>query len=297
MFIRTLSLVLLLGEALCNAQSADMKLPESQIYVLDMQYSGSAYSFSNAVNISNSPGYNNQPAFSPDGSYILYAAQHDGKQTDVFKYDIASKKNSCLAKTPESEYAPNFVPDGKHFSVVRVMKDKSQRVWQAPLEGGEYKVVTNRLDSIAYHLWWVDNNLLLNYIKKPAFLGSVNMYNGREHYISDVAGRCLQLIPGETAVTFHAAGPAKDSAGTIRKVTEFFEIGIIAPALAGSEDFVWTNRKTILMAKGSKLFEYDFSPNTTWKEIADFAQYGIKNMSRLALDTKNNRIAVVSSSK
>ncbi len=293
MFLRTLLLSLLVGSTLCSAQNGTTKLPDTEIYLLDMQYVNGAYTFSNAQNITNRAGYSNQPAFSPDGTYLLYSAVADGKQADIYKYEIDSKATTCLAKTPENEFAPNFMPDAKNYSVVRVMKDKSQRVWKAPLGGGSYTVLTNRLDSIAYHMWWVDNTLLLNFIKKPPFLGTVSMQNGREHFISDVAGRCLQPIPGETSFTFHAAGPHKDSAGTIRKVTEFFEIGIICPALAGSEDFVWTSRKTLLMAKDSKLFEYDFSPGTTWKEVADFAQFGIKGFYRIALDSKNNRMAVV----
>ncbi len=275
-----------------HAQSK-MKLPDSEIYVLNMKYDNGSYTFSDATNISNNPGFDNQPAFSADGSYLLYTSSRDGKQTDIYKYDLATKKSSCLSKTNESEFAPSFMPDGKNFSVVRVEKNDRQRVWKCALGGGEYSIVTNRLDSIAYHLWWYDNNLLLNYIKKPPFLGMVNMHNGRERFLSDVAGRCMQTVPGENSMTFYAAGPHKDSAGTIRKISEYFEIGIIAPALAGSEDFAWTNHRTLLMARGSKLYEYDFSEHATWREIADFSQYGIGNFYRISLDTANNRIAVV----
>ena len=41
------------------------------------------------INISNSPGYDNQPSFLPDSSAVLFSSNRDGKQTDIYRYDIA----------------------------------------------------------------------------------------------------------------------------------------------------------------------------------------------------------------
>src|SRR5215467_8399072 len=43
------------------------------------------------INITNNPGYDNQPFFLPDSSGLLFASNRDGKQTDIYRYDIASK--------------------------------------------------------------------------------------------------------------------------------------------------------------------------------------------------------------
>ena len=51
------------------------------------------------VNISNNPGYDNQPSFLPDGSAILFSSNRDGKQTDIYRYDIATKTLTQLTKT------------------------------------------------------------------------------------------------------------------------------------------------------------------------------------------------------
>ena len=67
------------------------------------------------VNITNSPGYDNQPSFTPDGREILFTsarviptppppappglALRDG-QTDIYRYDIAARRISRVTQTP-----------------------------------------------------------------------------------------------------------------------------------------------------------------------------------------------------
>src|SRR5262247_3662499 len=52
-----------------------------------------------AVNISNSPGYDNQPSFLPDSTAVLFSSNRDGKQMDIYRYDIATKAVKQLTNT------------------------------------------------------------------------------------------------------------------------------------------------------------------------------------------------------
>src|SRR5690242_18377304 len=49
------------------------------------------------------PGYDNQPAFTPDGSRVLFAANRDGKQTDIYVYSRADHRIAQLTTTPTNE--------------------------------------------------------------------------------------------------------------------------------------------------------------------------------------------------
>ena len=49
-----------------------------------------------AVNITNNPGYDNQPFFTPDGRSVLFTSVRGPAgttQTDIYRYDIASKRS------------------------------------------------------------------------------------------------------------------------------------------------------------------------------------------------------------
>src|SRR5207302_845078 len=69
---------------------------------------------SRLVNITNRPGYDNQPAF--DGSAILYTSIRDG-QADIWRFEDG--RHTQVTSTPESEYSAALSPDGSSISVVR----------------------------------------------------------------------------------------------------------------------------------------------------------------------------------
>ena len=57
------------------------------------------------------PGYDNQPAFTPDGSSLLYTAGDDSGETDIWRLDLASGESTPVTRTAdESEYSPRVPP-------------------------------------------------------------------------------------------------------------------------------------------------------------------------------------------
>ena len=72
----------------------------TQIGIITIERSG--VSVGKAVNITNNPGYDNQPFFLPDSSGVLFSSNRDGKQNDIYRYDIATKAVTQLTHTPEN---------------------------------------------------------------------------------------------------------------------------------------------------------------------------------------------------
>jgi Tol biopolymer transport system component len=99
---------------------------------------------SRAVNITHTPGYDNQPSFTPDGAAILFTSNRGGTQTDIYRYEIATETTARLTNTPEGEYSPTVTPDGQHISAIRVEADSTQRLWQftcrAPIRRSSWNV-------------------------------------------------------------------------------------------------------------------------------------------------------------
>src|SRR5258708_9148051 len=114
-----------------------------------------------AVDITNNPGYDNQPFFTPDGKAVLFTSvRAGGTQTDIYKYDIAAKTIAQITSTPESEYSPTITPAGK-LSVVRVEldADKTQRLWQFNAHGRCPPPVLETSKPLAYSAPAVDHRL------------------------------------------------------------------------------------------------------------------------------------------
>src|SRR5262245_1360209 len=122
--LRSLALVILCWSVLQTAP------PDTEIYLASLTTSGDTLTIGAPVNISNSPGYDNQPSFTPDGGSVLFTSVRGTRKpdpansaatwSDIYRYDIAAQRLTQLTDTPESEYSPIVTPDGLHVSAIRV---------------------------------------------------------------------------------------------------------------------------------------------------------------------------------
>src|SRR5689334_4624857 len=86
--------------------------PASDIFIVDVRKVNGELKLGQPKKITDLPVYNNQPFFL-DGHTILYTSFRD-KQTDIYRYDIRTGKTTQVTNTPESEYSPTLMPDGKN---------------------------------------------------------------------------------------------------------------------------------------------------------------------------------------
>jgi Tol biopolymer transport system component len=250
-------------------------------------------------NISNNPGYDNQPSFLPDGSGVLFTSNRDSKQTDIYRYDFGSKSLTQLTRTPESEYSPLVTPDRKTFSVIRVEADGTQRLWRFDLDGSNPRLILENVKPVGYHVW-VDATRLALFVLggqgQPNTLQLADTKTGAAEVIESGIGRSLLMRPGMGTVSYISKpsggrwvvkelNPATRATATI---VETVDNNV-------SEDVAWHPNGRLLMASGSKLFIW--SPaNPKWTELADQTSGGIGRITRLAIGVQNGarpRIAFV----
>src|ERR1044071_6706481 len=105
----------------------------TDIYVAPLERWAGPLPVGEPLNVTARAGYDNQPFFSPDGRSLYYTSARGG-QSDIYRYDFAGKASAQVTATPESEYSPTVMPDGKHLSVVRVERDSTQRLWAFTLD-------------------------------------------------------------------------------------------------------------------------------------------------------------------
>src|SRR5688500_16281987 len=77
--------------------------PSTDIYMVPLNGGLASMKAAKPTPVSTAPGYDNQPSFSPDGNRVLFAANHDGKQTDVFLFNRENGRVAQLTNTPENE--------------------------------------------------------------------------------------------------------------------------------------------------------------------------------------------------
>ena len=274
--------------------SAQQQPPATEVFLADFGPSGIA-----AVrNISNSPGYDNQPHFLPDGRTLLFASNRDGKQTDIFRYDIAADRLTQLTRTPEAEYSPTPTPDGKGFSVIRVEADGAQRLWRFDPDGGNPGIVLEQVRPVGYHVWIDDTRLglfVLGGQGQPNTLQLADTRTGVAQVIEQRFGRSLLRRPGTSQISYihqpqgePAVLKALDPA-TRTSVT-------LVPVPTGSQDLAWLPDGTALMAQGTTVHRWR-PGEPGWTPVAADLPPTVGTITRLAVSADGRRLAFVADAR
>lgn len=268
--------------------------PSSNVFVADFSSKSGRIAIGKPIKISETSGYNNQPSFLADGQSILYTSIRN-KQADIYRYDLRGGATTQVTNTPESEYSPTLMPDGRSISVVRVEADGTQRLWKFPLAGGSPTLILQNIKPVGYH-WWIDDHTLALFILggsgKPNTLQLVDTRTEKAEVIAENPGRILRLIPHENRLSFVQKISAQE---WLVKALDLKtrQTATLIKTLAGMEDFAWTPTGILLMARDTKLYQWDPAKDKDWQEFADLSPSGLRRITRLSVSPKGDKIAFV----
>jgi dipeptidyl aminopeptidase/acylaminoacyl peptidase len=266
--------------------------PNTDIFLASLSNVSGALTVGPPANATNSPGYDNQPSFTPDGRQMLFTSNRGGTQTDIYRYDIAGRTVARVTDTPESEYSPTVTPDGAHISVIRVEPDGTQRLWRFTADGRQPDLVLANVKPVGYHAWADDHTLALFVLGTPATLHVADAQTGTANVVARGIGRSLQKIPGGATVSF------VQREGSVLHIRELEpKSGHILPlvdAVSGATeaDCAWTPDGVLLMAHQDALYGWTRG-DAAWKRLADLAALGLHGVTRLAVSPAGDRIAFV----
>ena len=280
--------------------------PDTEVFLAPLSIQGARIEVGPPMNISNSPGYDNQPSFSPDGSSIYFTSARGptppaatAPQMDIYRYVIASKRTEAVTRTPESEYSATVTPGGDRISVIRVEADGTQRLWSFGIDGAGPKLLLADVKPVGYHAWLDANTLVLFVLGQPATLQVADVRTGAAQVAARDIGRSLQQIPGGGVSFVQRADDAGRRTMTISEVS--VEAGkpltraITAVAPGATDEYVvWTPSGALLMAAGGKL--YAWRRAGTWTPVADLTALGLTAVTRLAISPKGDWLALVAQS-
>ncbi len=299
--MRTL-MILVAALGLAQAQPAPAPAPAppppTDIYLVPLPAGLASMKGAKPVPLSVAPGYDNQPMFSPDGARVLFAANRDGKQIDIYSFERASGRVSQLTQTAENENSPTFVPAGMGgpggFSVVQTEPDRSQRLWRFDAAGKNPRLVLADVKPVGYHAWVEPDHLAMFILGQPATLQVGRVSTGKADVVARDIGRSLHRIPGTRRVSFVQR----------ESPTEFWinEIDIdsrkIAPIVrtvegSSDRDYAWMpDGRTILMSAGTKVFSWTRGA-AGWSEVFDGAAVPLGVISRLNVSPRGDAVALV----
>jgi hypothetical protein len=269
--------------------------PSTDIYLLPLSGGVASMKAAKPSAISTGEGYDNQPCFSPDGRRLLFAANRDGKQIDIFVFNRDNGRVAQLTETPTNENSPTYLDGGDgSFSVVQSEPDKRQRLWRFNAQGREPQLILTDINPVGYHAWIDAGRLALFVLGQPNSLQLASVKTGKGEVAAQGIGRSLHRIPATRLVSF----VHRDESG------EFFvkqidpdtkKIEMLVKVVDGNteRDMAWMpDGKTMLMSGGTKVFSWTRGAQG-WTEVFDAAAHGLGAVTRIAVSNNGDAVAIV----
>ncbi|MBA2610355.1 MAG: PD40 domain-containing protein [Bacteroidetes bacterium] len=274
------------------------QLPDTDIWLFKIEKNKTDLKLSDPKNITNRPGYDNQPSFSTDSKKIYYVSIREGKQADIYTYEIGSGKTLQFTKTKESEYSPTITPDKKSLACVVVLEDSSQIIFPLDLatgKGSEYPTSKfemsqiSAIDSIGYFTFLNADTVLYYKLTQPHSLNAYCISTGKNTWLGNNPIRAFKNlnrhafiygIKDSTKVTFYKYDLV------LQKAEKYCDYA------STNEDAIWHEQHGLVKSEGNKLLRYD-EAKKEWIRLFDLSTFGIKKITRFNFDPKNKYLVVV----
>jgi hypothetical protein len=267
--------------------------PDADIFLVSLARSGGTLTVTGARNLTNRPGYDNQPNWSRDGRTLFFTSTREDEQADIYRLDPSSSAAAVRVTltAPESEYSATPMPVQNAISVIRVERDSTQRLWSVPLDGSPGRVVLENIKPVGYHTWANDTLLALFVLGSPNTLQLANTRTGRGDTITTSIGRSLHTT-GDGQVSFVHKVSSNEWWLTLLDPKSRQQRRLVRMP-ARVEDYAWTPDGKVLAGQGVELLVFDPQRGGDWQVVADLAHYGMSGITRLAVSPNGDAVAVV----
>jgi Tol biopolymer transport system component len=283
---------------IAGAASAADAPPDVAVFIAQLDLK--AGKISDARNITPGKGSNFQPAFTADGSAVVYTSGRSGSN-NIYRYDIAKGTTSAVTATKENLYSPTPLADGSGFSAIRVItadpaygiEMNEPSLWLFGWDGKPVApvVATKR---IGYHAW-VTADLIAAFLvddvpernNHRAVL--ISRTTGQQTVMTLKPGRSLgRTADGKRALFVDQTDPAHWFISAMGAGDAKPQVIVETPALPEGEKeanrsayFVALPDGSMLMASGHRLLRWDGKAGGSFKTLAELPEIGgaIRNLA------------------
>lgn len=112
-------------------------------------------------NVTGTDAIEYSPAWSPDGSRVVFARQ-DGQAVDLYSMKPDGSDQKRLTNTPEQEWAAGWSPDGKHIGFTTFSDADGGRLWVMNADGTKlHPIYENENAFVGFTDWSPDGRSIL----------------------------------------------------------------------------------------------------------------------------------------
>ena len=269
---------------------------DSEIFLLDIKFKQDKIEISNVKKISNNKGYNNQPIFVSNDK-ILFTSERN-LQNDIVEYNSVDNSLKYLTNTQTSEYSPIRYKKNK-VSAVSLDKKGEQYLRIYNIKNNTYNIpFTDKIVGYYNYSKQIKNLIISSVLENNELVLYTSNLKTKEHtYVDNNTGRSIHNIPkykfGQEKISYISK---KDSIWNINYVDlSNYKTKTITTTLNNNEDICWFKDGSILTSYKNNLYIFNSKLSKDWKLLCSLEEYGITNISRIAINPDNDKLALVNS--
>ncbi len=264
----------------------------NEIFLFNLSTTYDSILIENEVNISDNPGYDNQPYYySPDT--IIYSGTRNG-QTDIAGFSYTSSKKFWLSATKVgSEYSPQRIPGNKDLAAVRLDTTGLQLLYRYDYSTGNSRVLVPEL-KVGYYSFYSETSLVTAVLSGTGMNLVLNdLTSGSSEVLIHNIGRSIHKVPQSKYMSYTITNDQNDMDLYLMDLEkEEPESFFLCTLPSGVQDYVWLDQNRIILGKGTEIFVYDMLGDSEWTPITDLGKYGLKNITRIAINESGDSIAL-----
>jgi hypothetical protein len=270
---------------------------DSEIHLLEIVVTSNKVQVLDSKIISSKIGYNNQPSFI-NNNQLLFSTERNG-QNDIVQYEInnGTDEFKFITSTDGSEYSPIQYKKNK-VTAVSLDKNGVQHLRIYDVKKNTFKVPFDDKVIGYYNYSKKIKNLIISSVleNNELALYSSNIKTKKHIYIDNNTGRSIHYVPNKFNEKKFSYISKKDTIWKIKYVDlTTYKTGFIANTLNNNEDICWLKDGSIISSKNDKLYKFNPKTDKKWIEICNLSEYGINNISRIAINPNNDKLALVNS--
>ena len=268
----------------------------TEIFLLDIKFKQDKIEIHNVKKISTNKGYNNQPIFVSNDK-ILFTSERN-LQNDIVQYDSSDNSLKYLTNTLTSEYSPIRYKKNK-VTAVSLDKKGEQYLRIYNIKNNTYNIpFTDKIVGYYNYSKQIKNLIISSVLENNELVLYTSNLKTKEHtYVDNNTGRSIHNIPkykfGQEKISYISK---KDSIWNINYVDlSNYKTKTITTTLNNNEDICWFKDGSILTSHKNNLYIFNSKLSNDWILLCSLEEYGITNISRIAINPDNDKLALVNS--
>ena len=269
----------------------------NEIFLFDLVQNYDSISLTNGENISHNQGYDNQPSFYSSDT-ILFSSTRNG-QTDIAAFSIKNSIKHWLSSTGHgSEYSPRPIPGESNVAAVRLDTTGLQLLYKYETGTGNSKVFLPD-QKVGYYFFYDETTLITAALSGTGMdLMKNDLKTGTSEILIKKIGRSIHKIPQSHLISYTILNEQNElDLYLLDLEKEEPESFFLTSLPAGVQDYSWLDQDRILLGKGSTIFMYDMLGDSEWTQVADLAEYGLDNITRITVNEAGDKVVLVAEIK